>query len=769
MRLKKSEYYGVALNVLLTGVYVWYLFRTLLRAPGHAFLSNGGDGSKNYYTYLYHVLFGKGFHFEGMNYPWGEHISFTDNQPLLSYPLSYLQSLFHFSINDLLLIMNLLIAFSFVVTSLILCRFFIRMGANPFVSAVFGLLITFLAPNFYRVFGHFGLCYTFNIVLTLYWLFQYSSTSKKQYLIALFLLSFFVAFIHMYNLLLSMVIIFFFAMGSLVLEKEKIKQKLLKALPLIFVVIFSFVAVKLVFFLTDPVKDRPVSPWGILYYVSTLKQFFTTEYSDLGRTFSLLFNRYISRDLDEGYAYAGIIPLCYILFVSANAIFYFIRNTEIKLFRPISKPEKYLLIISLFSFLMAIGFPFTYGMSFLLDLMPSIKQFRSLGRISVITYFSLSMACVLRISMIFNEWRTRKHSVPAFYFLLTVIFLWSIEIFSYSKYIQHRADEVQKNYKGFFFLADASEPVKVAMDTQYQCILGIPLFCIGSEKVGKEVDSEFSGELFELSLRSGLPIVNTLMSRSSWKQSFQLMRLAGGDFSDKEYFTKSINDKKILLLRLKEAYMTEDERSLLALCDSTGEEGRVVYYSLDWQRLMQFQTRKIDSLNRIAISHFPQTNGNIYANHFDNHRAAEVLFGTGALDVSGTDSVLLMDAVLNARADSVFEFSLWTRVVGDDYKMPSCSVTMYDSVGAEISSRLVHAQNAVDNHGLWFRISTELKPGPRAMKVKIIFLNGDEHAALYIDEFLLKPLHVLQVNEDPEKKHRMYNNHLITLKSQESR
>ncbi|MBK8146420.1 MAG: hypothetical protein IPK62_16270 [Bacteroidetes bacterium] len=46
MRFKKSEYYAIGLNVLLTSAYIWYLFRTLLKSPGHVFLSGGGDGSK---------------------------------------------------------------------------------------------------------------------------------------------------------------------------------------------------------------------------------------------------------------------------------------------------------------------------------------------------------------------------------------------------------------------------------------------------------------------------------------------------------------------------------------------------------------------------------------------------------------------------------------------------------------------------------------------------------------------------------------------------
>ena len=79
MRLKKSEKFGLLFNLILSILYVWYLYRTVLLNLCHSFLSEGGDGSKNYFTYLYHILYEKGWHFTGMNYPWGEHISFTDN------------------------------------------------------------------------------------------------------------------------------------------------------------------------------------------------------------------------------------------------------------------------------------------------------------------------------------------------------------------------------------------------------------------------------------------------------------------------------------------------------------------------------------------------------------------------------------------------------------------------------------------------------------------------------------------------------------------
>ena len=766
MRLKKSEYYGLGLNVLLTSIYVWYLFRTLWMAPAHTLLSAGGDGTKNYYTYLYHIMFGKGWHFDGMNYPWGEHISFTDNQPILAYPLSYLQEVFHCSYNDLLGIMNLLFPLLFIASSAILYRFFIKAGVHVYVSAVFGLLLTFMAPNFYRLFGHFGLSYTFNIGLTIYWLFRYRETHQKRYLIALGLLNIGMAFIHMYNLLLGMMMLLFYIIAALFFENDSLKQKLSHAIKMGAVIVLSFGVVKLIFFFTDTIPDRPQHPWGILTYVSSLRQFFTTEYSHLGKTFSLLFNGFYTTQLDEGYAYIGLVPLAYFVFLLCNGMFYFIKQKNIHFYQPISIHEKYLLVMGACSFLLAIGFPFVHGFASLLDYIPAIKQFRSLGRFSIITYFCFGMACIIRIGIVVHAFVTNRKFSALFYFLLSIMFLWSIEIFSYSKYTQHRIDESDDNYSHFFRYFSNTAELKVEADSQYQCIMGFPLFCIGSEKVGRDVDSDFSSDLFSLSLHKGLPLVNTQLSRSSWKQSFQLMRLAGGIFTDKSFFTSSLpNHKKILLVRLKEAYLTQEEKSIFPLCDSIGEQDRLVFYQLDWDKLMQYESKMKDSLNALPIQSFNQTNQDVYAKQYEDQSTSSPFMGKGALDIQQAQQIVLFDTIFQPHAKTSYEFSVWSLIQSHDYRMPYCSIELLDKAGTIVLSKNAHAQQATDQIDFWFRIATEVDIDTNVYQVRIVYHNEDAQPGRFIDAFLFKPLDAFVAEEAYDKKYRLYNNHRITLNS----
>ena len=67
------------------------LFGPVLWHPGRYLFSSAEDGLKNYYTSLWYVRHDAGLWFTGMSYPFGEHVVFNDNQPLLSFILAALQ------------------------------------------------------------------------------------------------------------------------------------------------------------------------------------------------------------------------------------------------------------------------------------------------------------------------------------------------------------------------------------------------------------------------------------------------------------------------------------------------------------------------------------------------------------------------------------------------------------------------------------------------------------------------------------------------------
>src|SRR5437868_5534070 len=71
-------------------IYLCYFPQVLLH-PNQVMSNNQEDALKNYYTFVYHTTHDKEMlKFEGMNYPFGEHVVYTDCQPVLSFILRLL-------------------------------------------------------------------------------------------------------------------------------------------------------------------------------------------------------------------------------------------------------------------------------------------------------------------------------------------------------------------------------------------------------------------------------------------------------------------------------------------------------------------------------------------------------------------------------------------------------------------------------------------------------------------------------------------------------
>ena len=85
---------GFWLTILISSAIVVITFPELIRHGNTAMFTFGGDGIKNYFTVLYYLQNDSGVHFNGMNYPFGEHTSFADAQTGLVVPIQWLSQLF---------------------------------------------------------------------------------------------------------------------------------------------------------------------------------------------------------------------------------------------------------------------------------------------------------------------------------------------------------------------------------------------------------------------------------------------------------------------------------------------------------------------------------------------------------------------------------------------------------------------------------------------------------------------------------------------------
>jgi hypothetical protein len=75
---------GVWLTLFFALIILIIFFGKILKHPNQVYFSKNGDGLQSYYTTIYHIKYDSTYsHFQGMNYPYGEHVMFTNCQPVM--------------------------------------------------------------------------------------------------------------------------------------------------------------------------------------------------------------------------------------------------------------------------------------------------------------------------------------------------------------------------------------------------------------------------------------------------------------------------------------------------------------------------------------------------------------------------------------------------------------------------------------------------------------------------------------------------------------
>ena len=81
---------GLAGALIVGALLLWLAHRDWLPHANETLLGTSPDCFKNYSTSIYHIRHDSLFaEYRGMNYPMGEHVLFTDNQPLLTELLKF--------------------------------------------------------------------------------------------------------------------------------------------------------------------------------------------------------------------------------------------------------------------------------------------------------------------------------------------------------------------------------------------------------------------------------------------------------------------------------------------------------------------------------------------------------------------------------------------------------------------------------------------------------------------------------------------------------
>jgi hypothetical protein len=774
MKLKGATPY--LLLLLLNIIMCLLLFYPFLGRLNHTMLSGGGDGIKNYLTYLYYIRFDKGTLYTGMNYPFGEHVIFTDNMPAFSWTIGKLRMIFPGIGHYGLLIMHSAFILSYVLSSFYvykILRIFSVKGWWAIASAIF---IAYFSPQFGRLFGHFGLSLNCFFPMLIYWLMQFDRRRKAKYLVYIYCLTSIFMFIHVYHLAFSFVLILAYGFATVVTTRTGMAKKLKKALLPLIPVVAAVGTFKIFLLLTDMVTDRPSQPIGYLGGATTGADILVSSFTPIGRTAFLWMFGEIN-PWSEGYSYLGLITiLC-----SGFMIYRVIRSIVLRIGKKIKVPThpvriyRKWLVAALVVLLFSMGVPFVWGLEFVTDYFSVFRQFRTLGRFTWIFYYLIMIYASILLYRCFLRMEIQNQQKRYIALATVVLCVWLAEWNGYAMEIHKRSEEALPNYDQFYSTGTESWDTwlrKQGYDPkQFQATAGLPYFHIGSEKLGLQ-NNDYPKTMYvgsQLAMQTGLPMMDVMMSRSSWSQAFEQVRFFDGPFTEKTLATK-LNSKPLLLFVNKNYMLSSGESYMLRYGKFIGNRDNVDFYRFDIQAMIKGDKLYTDSCVQLALKDgrkeglLAPDNRFAYSQHFDNQVSSTAFMGKGEHPADADyHTEILTIPVTHLTDDTLFIFSTWMHCFSNGPQMPHIAFEELNAKGEVMlyNDYLANHSTYITNN--WYKAERIVTINKDAVKIRFYAMGGKkEYIAL--DELLIQPINsiyfykpndsVIMINNRPVKTQR---------------
>ncbi len=768
--IKINNKIWIAISMLLSILLVTYSFSYVVTTPWQILPNINGDGAKNNFTFLYHSVYENGYWFYGMNYPYGDHIVFTDGIPVLSVFFALINNV---SVATALTSLWWLFGLSYIVSILFLYLVLIKFKVTPILSVVFSMLIGIFTPQIFGMQGHYGLGFAHIIPMVFYWSVCFYENQKKRYPFYIFLAGLITAFIHPYFGGLVFIWTLFYAIGCFITSKDTLKLKINRALPILISGISILLFVGIIMKLTDPIKDRPITPFGMLVYCTTGNQIFTSLNTPFWKYLNekKIFND--SSEGGEGNTYLGLVILTVIIISFVRGIIFKVKKTETKLLVGDNRFSSIWLFIAMASLLFGMGVPFVWNLDWIIDYLFMFKQFRTLGRFSWMFYYVITVYGVVVISKWYEYFIVKKNYFIGNFIIVLSIGIWGWEANGYVQIIRQSAETAVLNYNTIFSKTEQNWTDYLHehhIDRKdFQAILALPYYHVGTDKFWVGKDGAFGLSLaIKAALQLKLPITDVNLSRSSWGQAAKQLKLFAGPYSEKTMLHEINANIPFLLMQFEEDSLNMDEKYLLKSSEYIGHFSRCNLYAFYPSRLLANDILFKDSISKIAsllnlnTDTCIGTNNNYYINHFDSLKYDFAFLGRGAQKViSENECNLSIIPISKLSTKCSYEFSCWILLDSTNYRSPYFLLELLDNNNNILNTVTVLTKESVDSHNMWFRAFKYFDIDTNCKNIRCRLMNHPNPAYFAIDELMLRPTETLIISKSYNGK-IMVNNHLFT-------
>lgn len=583
----------------------------LLSNAHHYFFSLWSeDLMKDVYTTTYHTQYDSSYtHCTAMAYPYGEQYIYTGLQILVSAPLRLLQEM---GVKDAWKACLPLINF-YVIISVFLCALFLylllsELKLPPLPSLLGAVGITFLMPQIQRMGGHLTLSYLCVIPMALYFIARLHHTRHWKWSVFYGLLLLFSALSHPYYLAFLSDIALVYMVYLLFTRKQN--QWKTAAIGLHFCILFLLPVI--LFFILSSIGDTPLDrttvPDGMYYYRGRLSGLLLPFHRIfLGSPLKNIMG--IKAPEWETCCYIGIVALITFLIWVICILWDLFHLRFTHLFHPTDNPLlNVFLWASILLFLVASVLPvITQNHPSILNHLSALTQLRALGRLLWLPFVTLNLLAVYWVW----QWTTRMPKKWCRIAVLSLVTLaYGYEVYSHSK-LSIWAEPYPK-WTDYDNKSDENQWLKKINPSDYQAILSLPVFHIGSEHYHLQIEDEMLHKSAYVSIKTGLPLICNSSARSSITRAYNCMELSWEPWKEYNILKDLPNGKALLIVcSLDSGMLNPNEKRILHYADTLMTTGDFSLHSISIQALRQlchdYQEEQADAIKPEDKAYFSRT------------------------------------------------------------------------------------------------------------------------------------------------------------------
>jgi hypothetical protein len=735
--MKKSSI--ALLAVLGAGILILAVFfGRVIVDPNSYLFSASGDAVKSYFNFSYYLKFDSGVDHNGINYPYGDHLQYINSHPIHAQIIKFLDkhvspiSDYGVGILNLGMIVSLLLALPFIY--LVLRKF----SLPPWYAAAITLIILFLSPQVDRLGGHFEMVYAFVIPLYWYLLIRWHEAGKKTGWSLLLLLTalfcgftsaYFAAMLAIFPLAIVLVQLWNHRRGLRQYSREGIHLLILALLPLI--IIKGFVN------LTDWVDDRPDNPWGFYIFHANVFSIFLPPNSMLRELLSPLV------DLNyrwEGRAYVGLpVTLLFISFVILLVLQVFRKKRPLwNTYFPNRRLNLYL-AASVLVLLFSMCIPFKWGLGFITELIPPLKQFRCLGRFSWVFYYVSTVFTATYIYYLYRLFRRKGYSLQSLAVLLIILGFWGLEAMSRIQHSTRRIFNTNEIFKPEHLDVSAILDESGKSAQEFQGIFFLPFANTSGDKLQFERGLDVFNEAMRCSYQTGIPIIQSFSPRLSLAQAMSSIQLLA-DSSIYKTRVDDMNGKDILLVvgrqELNSRERTLAERAELFWSGERFSLAQLPVHAFnrgfkEWRELAE---ELADSLQGSGILSPGLEEGQLIYQDYEGLTSERAFTGSGSVYHKKGSVELFREELYKRFPDTELEISFWLYVDHRIDNMPRCDLHHVDGEGNLLHRERLNSREVHNVDGMWARIAVKLVP-----EAGINYALSIKGKYITVDDLCIKP------------------------------